>query len=419
MKRLVPLALLLTLTTSHLVWADEEKKADAKEQAEKENKTSVEEDNYAGGSDSGFDEGTSDADKRIRTFVYNPDKIYVLRARYGYQSNIEFSPTEEIQTISVGDRSLWQIVPAGHRLFVRPMDENMTTNMTVITNRRSYQFDLKAGAADDKSHNIIYVARFLYPNQNRAPASPAYGFAAAPSYAPPAYAPPAAPPQGAAFAPPPPPLGAFPPPPPEAMPPAASAKAAAPASSSTASMPEPIAAPSAKSLGAPASDPNINGAKPEPSISAESLPTPLSPRPEAAPAMAEKIDAAKNPTSLAPTAESATPVAPPAATPEVAAAPPPAAPPMPNFNYTYSGSDTVAPIQVYDDGMNTYIKYRDMSSKSLPDVYVVTASGQEKLVPARVQGEHVVIEQVAREMVVRSAYGKATIYNEAAGAKVP
>lgn len=418
MKRLVPIALLLALTTSHPAWADEEKKTDAQERAEKENKTSVNEEPYAeAGTDDIFDEGTSDVDKRIRTFVYTPDKIYVLRARYGYQSNIEFSPTEEIQTISVGDRSLWQIVPAGHRLFVRPMDENMTTNMTIITNRRSYQFDLKAGAADDKSRNIIYVARFLYPSHNRAAPAP-YGFAATPAYAPPVYPAPVAP-VASGFAPPSPPPGAMPPPPPlpEAVPPSGMAKAAAPAPSFTAPMPQPMTTAPAKSSGLPAGDPNLNGATPSGEIAAETLPTPLSPRPDSASAMAAKIDEAKAPTSLTPSTGTA--IGAPAATAEAL---PPVAPPdalQPNFDYTYSGSDTVAPIQVYDDGANTYIKYRDMTSKSLPDVYVVTASGQEKLVPSRRQGEHVVIEQVAREMVVRSAYGKATIYNEAAGTKVP
>ena len=77
------------------------------------------------------------SDSRIKTFVYNENDVYTLTTHYGYQSNIEFAKNERIETVSLGDRVAWQIVPAGRRLFVRPQEEGVTTNMTVITNKRS------------------------------------------------------------------------------------------------------------------------------------------------------------------------------------------------------------------------------------------------------------------------------------------
>lgn len=105
-------------------------------------------------------------DSRIKILRYNPNDIYTLYTLYGYQTNVEFAKNEMIQTISVGDRSLWQIVPAGYRLFIRPMDDNVQTNMTVITDRRTYQFDIKSGEGDISANpRMVYVARFDYPQK--------------------------------------------------------------------------------------------------------------------------------------------------------------------------------------------------------------------------------------------------------------
>ena len=128
------------------------------------------------------------SDSRIKTFVYNENDVYTLTTHYGYQSNIEFAKNERIETVSLGDRVAWQIVPAGRRLFVRPQEEGVTTNMTVITNKRAYQFDLRAEAGQLKPNaQLAYVVRFYYPADNMArplapaPPSPSAPFAAAPA----------------------------------------------------------------------------------------------------------------------------------------------------------------------------------------------------------------------------------------------
>lgn len=102
-----------------------------------------------------------DVQGRITMLEYDKDDIYTIACKVGYQTNIEFSPHEEVETISVGDRSFWQLIPSGNRLFIRPMQENVATNMTLITNRRSYQFDLKSVGPRDS--RVMYVARFVYP----------------------------------------------------------------------------------------------------------------------------------------------------------------------------------------------------------------------------------------------------------------
>lgn len=107
------------------------------------------------------------SDSRIKTLVFNPNEVFAITTHYGYQSNIEFGEKENIETISVGDRTAWQISPTGRRVFIRAMEENAHTNMTVITNLRAYQFDLRSSSADAVfgSAELTYVVRFFYPEE--------------------------------------------------------------------------------------------------------------------------------------------------------------------------------------------------------------------------------------------------------------
>ncbi len=105
------------------------------------------------------------ADSRIRILPYDESDIYTIPTKYGFQTHIVFGADEQIETISMGDRSLWQMIPSANRLFIRPMIDDVTTNMTVITNKRSYQFDIKSVGEDDKNTSIVYVAKFVYPDQ--------------------------------------------------------------------------------------------------------------------------------------------------------------------------------------------------------------------------------------------------------------
>ena len=96
--------------------------------------------------------------------VYNPNEVYELKFYYNYQSFIEFSEDEEIEMISVGEAFAWRLTPAGKRLFIRPLEIAAHTNMTIITNRRIYHFDIRSdeftGKADE---DLVYTVRFFYP----------------------------------------------------------------------------------------------------------------------------------------------------------------------------------------------------------------------------------------------------------------
>lgn len=103
-------------------------------------------------------------DSRIRTLVYNPNEVYELKFYYNYQSFIEFSDDEEIEMISIGEAFAWRLTPAGKRLFIRPLEIAAHTNMTIITNKRTYHFDIRSDEFEGKAdEDLVYTLRFFYP----------------------------------------------------------------------------------------------------------------------------------------------------------------------------------------------------------------------------------------------------------------
>lgn len=106
-------------------------------------------------------------DSRIRIMVYNPEDVFKFTGYYNYQTSIELSRTEEIVSISMGDTTSWQIVPAGHRIFLKPVEDDATTNMTLITNKRTYFFELYAEETKDiRDPNLVFNVKFLYPDDD-------------------------------------------------------------------------------------------------------------------------------------------------------------------------------------------------------------------------------------------------------------
>lgn len=101
-------------------------------------------------------------DNRIKIFTYSPADVFTVPTKYGYQTSIAFAHNEEVKTVSVGDRSMWQIVPSANRIFIRPMDDGLATNMTVITNIREYNFDIKSVKQGENTN--LYVIQFRYPD---------------------------------------------------------------------------------------------------------------------------------------------------------------------------------------------------------------------------------------------------------------
>lgn len=104
-------------------------------------------------------------DPRLRTLVYSPDDVFRYVGFLGYQANIEFAYDEEIENISMGDSTSWQIIPEGRRIFLKPTENSDATNMTVLTNRRIYQFEMHIKEVETiNDPDMIFAVRFIYPD---------------------------------------------------------------------------------------------------------------------------------------------------------------------------------------------------------------------------------------------------------------
>ena len=111
-------------------------------------------------------------DSRIQTIRYDAEEIVSIVGHAGIQSTIQFGLDERIENIAVGDSSAWQVTPnrRGSLLFIKPLSYASRTNMTVVTDKRTYMFDLRSGG---KAGQPLYSLKFSYPDLPPVIAAPA------------------------------------------------------------------------------------------------------------------------------------------------------------------------------------------------------------------------------------------------------
>jgi type IV secretion system protein VirB9 len=109
------------------------------------------------------------ADSRIRTAVYDGNQVYRLRGYVGYQIDLQFEPGETFVGLGAGDIDGVSFVSQDNHLFIKPKAAQVNTNLTVLTNRRPYQFDYIASGPRPTAgdSDVIFAVRFTYPPARR------------------------------------------------------------------------------------------------------------------------------------------------------------------------------------------------------------------------------------------------------------
>jgi type IV secretion system protein VirB9 len=238
--------------------------------------------------------------------VFNPNEVYELKFYYNYQSFIEFAEDEEIEMISIGEAFAWRLTPAGKRLFIRPLEIAAHTNMTIITNKRTYHFDIRSDEFNGKAdEDLVYTIRFFYPQAG-----------------------------------------------------------------------QPLPLPPQLAIPNPA--PAILQKVPAPSRQILKTPVPLiSVTDNLAPVVEHNHDQ----NDL-------------------------------NFNYTLAGrSDNIAPLKVYDDGVETMFQFPN-DNLVIPTIAAVDEAGAESPLPYIIRDNYVVIPAVASQFTLRLADSLLCIYNQ-------
>ena len=105
-------------------------------------------------------------DSRVRISIYNGDEVYKIRGFVGYQIDIEFEAGEVFTGLGAGDLEGLSFVGQDNHLFLKPKAATVTTNLTVLTSRRHYQFDYSATSQRPSvdEPGVIYALRFTYPS---------------------------------------------------------------------------------------------------------------------------------------------------------------------------------------------------------------------------------------------------------------
>lgn len=110
-------------------------------------------------------------DPRVRVVDYNPADVVKLSTFYGVSTHVQLGEDETIQDVAVGDDLAWKVVPRGNHLFIKPTAKNGDTNVTVITNRRTYQFALVVQPREQhdttawSDPHLIFSLAFRYPDE--------------------------------------------------------------------------------------------------------------------------------------------------------------------------------------------------------------------------------------------------------------
>lgn len=101
-------------------------------------------------------------DARLVERPYEETQVYRVDGRANVQTAIRFADDETIENVAVGDSQAWQVTPnkRANILFVKPLADRAATNMTVVTGKRTYLFDLVASPG---TRNPVYVLSFTYP----------------------------------------------------------------------------------------------------------------------------------------------------------------------------------------------------------------------------------------------------------------
>jgi len=118
----------------------------------------------------------SPTDPRVRIYDYAPEEVYALTGYFGQVTSIFFREDEKVETISAGDSEAWDVNVAKNKdfVFLKPvLEPARRSNLIIVTNLRTYIFDLQMGSIEDGAevlpYDLTFRVRFNYREPPVAP----------------------------------------------------------------------------------------------------------------------------------------------------------------------------------------------------------------------------------------------------------
>ena len=102
-------------------------------------------------------------DPHIQSVAYDPNEVVALNFAAGFALTLQFSPDEQIETVILGDNNGWatQASRRADHLVVQPRGASASTNMTVFTTQRTYNFMLYNNGGTGVQP---FLVSFTYPS---------------------------------------------------------------------------------------------------------------------------------------------------------------------------------------------------------------------------------------------------------------
>lgn len=109
------------------------------------------------------------ADGRIRTEVYSENRVYPIYAEIGKAAMVQLEADERVSDanalVGIGHSEAWTHATRGNNVIFKPKSANPVTNMIIVSNKRTYAFDLKMA---NPKNPPTYILRFDYPDTRKA-----------------------------------------------------------------------------------------------------------------------------------------------------------------------------------------------------------------------------------------------------------
>lgn len=101
-------------------------------------------------------------DSRIREVLYDPNQVLKLEGVVGYHLHLELEEGESFVNLGAGDTAAVEVGAEGRHLMLKPKQETVATNLTLLTNKRVYTIEYTARRGREL-RPAVYVVRFRYP----------------------------------------------------------------------------------------------------------------------------------------------------------------------------------------------------------------------------------------------------------------
>lgn len=104
----------------------------------------------------------------IWKYTYSPDIIFRIFTTPKRHVHLELGEDEGLtETPVVGDSVQWRVSGGPRNLYIKPVREGIDTTLTVVTNKRSYQFQLISltASTESKTEHVYQKISFEYPDR--------------------------------------------------------------------------------------------------------------------------------------------------------------------------------------------------------------------------------------------------------------